>query len=97
MWSCGYQGGFLASAMHRQNVLRRGQYVHASPLQITVPTNWECQGHGRPQYTNFVYPFPVDPPYVPADNPTGCYRLEFEAPPEVESLRCLSCAWLLSE
>lgn len=26
--------------------------------QVTVPTNWECQGFGRPQYTNFVYPFP---------------------------------------
>ena len=25
---------------------------------MTVPTNWECQGFGRPQYTNFVYPFP---------------------------------------
>ena len=26
--------------------------------QVTVPTNWECQGFGRPQYTNFLYPFP---------------------------------------
>ena len=31
--------------------------VHAAS-QVTVPTNWECQGFGRPQYTNFVYPFP---------------------------------------
>ena len=46
-----------------------------------MPGNWECQGHGRPQYTNFVYPFPVDPPLVPDANPTGCYRLRFELPP----------------
>ena len=49
--------------------------------QVAVPGNWECQGHGRPQYTNFVYPFPVDPPYVPDANPTGCYRLRFELAP----------------
>jgi beta-galactosidase len=45
-----------------------------------VPTNWECQGFGRPHYTNFVYPFPVNPPFVPEENPTGCYRLHFEGP-----------------
>lgn len=47
---------------------------------VTVPTNWECQDFGRPQYTNFEYPFPVEPPFVPADNPTGCYRLSFDVP-----------------
>lgn len=30
-----------------------------------------------PVYTNFKYPFDVNPPYVPDDNPTGCYRLLF--------------------
>ncbi|KAL4457400.1 hypothetical protein ABPG75_012265 [Micractinium tetrahymenae] len=48
--------------------------------QVVVPTNWECQGFGQPQYTNFVYPFPVNPPFVPEDNPTGCYQLTFDAP-----------------
>jgi hypothetical protein len=42
--------------------------------QIFVPRNWETCGHGVPIYTNFVYPIPVDPPFVPAENPTGCYR-----------------------
>lgn len=50
-----------------------------------MPTNWECQGFGRPQYTNFQYPFPVNPPYVPEDNPTGCYRLEFELPESINA------------
>lgn len=51
-------------------------------MQIRVPGNWETQGFGQPVYTNFKYPFPVKPPYVPEDNPTGCYRLSFTLPLE---------------
>jgi beta-galactosidase len=46
-------------------------------MQIEVPGNWETQGHGTPIYTNFKYPWPVEPPFVPAENPTGCYRRTF--------------------
>ncbi|GLI68193.1 hypothetical protein VaNZ11_012533 [Volvox africanus] len=50
-------------------------YPTSDWTQIPVPLNWECAGHGTPIYTNFVYPIPLDPPFVPAlDNPTGCYR-----------------------
>lgn len=49
-----------------------------SCLQIEVPGNWETQGHGTPIYTNFKYPWPVEPPFVPAENPTGCYRRTFD-------------------
>jgi beta-galactosidase len=46
--------------------------------QIPVPSNWELQGYGTAIYTNVVYPYPVNPPYVPDnDNPVGCYRTEF--------------------
>ncbi|MCP2635882.1 DUF4981 domain-containing protein [Microbacterium sp. HD4P20] len=31
-----------------------------------------------PLYTNTAYPIPLDPPHVPAENPTGDYRLVFE-------------------
>ncbi|PMH46080.1 beta-D-galactosidase [Vibrio sp. 10N.286.49.B3] len=41
---------------------------------ITVPSNWQLQGYDKPIYANVKYPFPVNPPHVPADNPTGCYR-----------------------
>jgi hypothetical protein len=51
--------------------------VHWHCMQVDVPGNWETQGFGRPVYTNFKYPFPVNPPYVPADNPTGCYTTTF--------------------
>jgi len=44
--------------------------------EIPVPSHWQLLGYGRPQYTNVAYPFPVDPPKVPSDNPTGCYRRE---------------------
>ena len=39
-----------------------------------------CRGHDCPVYANVIYPFPFNPPQVPADNPTGCYRLNFDAP-----------------
>jgi beta-galactosidase/beta-glucuronidase len=47
---------------------------------IPVPGNWQLHGHDRPVYTNVNYPHPLDPPHVPDENPTGCYRLEFEVP-----------------
>ena len=47
---------------------------------ITVPGHWQLQGHGRPHYTNVVYPFPVCPPFVPTENPTGTYRRSFHVP-----------------
>jgi beta-galactosidase/beta-glucuronidase len=61
----------------------RSKSVHdLRVLQICVPGNWETQGHGQPVYTNFKYPFPVNPPFVPSDNPTGCYRVTFNVPLE---------------
>ncbi len=67
--------------------------------QILVPANWECRGHGRPQYLNFQYPFPIAPPFVPALNPTGCYRLEFDLPAALDAatLRALTAATLVFE
>ncbi|MGN6126385.1 MAG: sugar-binding domain-containing protein, partial [Humibacter sp.] len=35
-----------------------------------------------PLYTNTSYPIPLDPPFVSTENPTGDYRLVFEAPAE---------------
>lgn len=42
---------------------------------IQVPSNWELQGFDIPIYTNVVYPFPKNPPYIDAGyNPVGSYR-----------------------
>ncbi|MET7388142.1 glycoside hydrolase family 2 TIM barrel-domain containing protein [Streptomyces sp. NPDC005529] len=50
---------------------------------IPVPSHWVLEGdgaYGRPIYTNIQFPFPIDPPYVPDDNPTGDYRRHFDLP-----------------
>jgi len=47
---------------------------------IEVPSNWQMKGYGRPHYTNVSYPFPIDPPRVPSDNPTGAYKRDFYLP-----------------
>lgn len=55
---------------------------------ISVPGNWELNGYGVPIYTNVTYPFPKNPPFIPHDdNPTGCYRHNFDIPTEWENRR----------
>lgn len=44
---------------------------------IPVPGVWQYYGYDNHQYTNFKYPFPIDPPYVPVENPCGIYRTTF--------------------
>ena len=48
--------------------------------RITVPMSWQYaldRGYDTPDYVNQKYPFPVMPPEVPADNPTGIYERSF--------------------
>lgn len=47
---------------------------------LVVPSCWQMKGYGYPHYTNVIYPFPVDPPHVPTENPTGSYLREFLVP-----------------
>ncbi|ACZ21368.1 beta-galactosidase/beta-glucuronidase [Sanguibacter keddieii DSM 10542] len=53
---------------------------------IEVPGHWQLAGapdtwpYGTPAYSNVLYPFPVEPPFVPDANPTGEYRRTFEVP-----------------
>ncbi|MFB7800804.1 glycoside hydrolase family 2 TIM barrel-domain containing protein [Isoptericola sp. NPDC056134] len=51
--------------------------------ELPVPAHWVLEGdgaHGLPIYTNVQFPFPVDPPHVPDENPTGDYRREVDVP-----------------
>ena len=48
-------------------------------VAIEVPGCFTCQAHAAPHYTNVVMPWPLDPPDVPEENPTGIYRRTFEA------------------
>ncbi len=44
---------------------------------IPVPSVWQMHGYDNHQYTNLDYPFPLDPPFVPHENPCGAYRRQF--------------------
>ena len=45
--------------------------------KMPVPLNWQMAGYDSHQYTNFAYPYPVDPPFVPDENPAGVYARDF--------------------
>ncbi|WIB64070.1 glycoside hydrolase family 2 TIM barrel-domain containing protein [Curtobacterium sp. MCBD17_040] len=47
---------------------------------LPVPSHWVLHGHGAPIYTNVQYPFPIDAPHPPEENPTGDHRRTFELP-----------------
>ncbi|KAH6803430.1 glycoside hydrolase family 2 protein [Perilla frutescens var. frutescens] len=64
-----------------------GSFQDSTWDSIPVPSNWQMHGFDRPIYTNVVYPFPLTPPKVPEDNPTGCYRTYFSLPKEWEGRR----------
>lgn len=49
----------------------------ASMDDITVPGNWQLQGYGKMHYSDLWYNFPINPPYVPTENPTGIYKRTF--------------------
>ncbi len=49
---------------------------------IDVPSCWQSRGYDKAGYTNINYPYPVDPPYVPDDNPVGVYRKIIEVTSE---------------
>src|SRR5690606_18522366 len=66
----------VPSGFHREN------FVVASWDNIDVPSCWEMRGYGTPIYTNVVYPFPVNPPYIERENPVGIYVKEFTVPEE---------------
>ncbi|MSS84637.1 beta-galactosidase [Actinomycetaceae bacterium WB03_NA08] len=49
---------------------------------IEVPSHWCLQNPqwGKPIYTNWRFPIPVDPPHIPHSNPTGDYQRCFHLP-----------------
>ncbi len=50
---------------------------------ITVPLCWQMlldRGYDVPLYSNLKYPFQLDPPHVPDENPCGHYSRSFTLP-----------------
>jgi len=48
---------------------------------LPVPSVWQNHGYDTHQYIDGQYPFPMDPPYLPYDNPCGAYRRTFDYHP----------------
>ncbi|MFB6435193.1 glycoside hydrolase family 2 TIM barrel-domain containing protein [Streptomyces sp. NPDC056411] len=69
-----------ASAEAEDDGFARPDYDDGPWPEIRVPGTWALQGFGAPWYTNTAYPFPVDPPRVPDENPTGDHRHVFDLP-----------------
>ncbi|MFG2860908.1 glycoside hydrolase family 2 TIM barrel-domain containing protein [Streptomyces sioyaensis] len=85
-----------AGATAEDDSFVRPDFDDAQWQDLRVPGHWvlqgrsaadgpfECSGaarpNGAPVYTNTAYPFPVDPPRVPDENPTGDHRRVFDLP-----------------
>ena len=52
--------------------------------ELAVPSCWQLKGYDAMHYTDVLYPFPINPPYVPVENPTGVYVRTFEAWPNAK-------------
>ncbi|MGN1059216.1 MAG: glycoside hydrolase family 2 TIM barrel-domain containing protein [Clostridia bacterium] len=50
--------------------------------RLDVPKSWQLAGYEEPCYTNSNYPYPMDMPYLPEDNPAGIYALDVNLSPE---------------
>lgn len=70
----------IDSPLKTTNGFFRKEYADEEWDEIKVPSNWQLEGYDYPHYTNVNYPFPVDPPRVPTENPTGLYRRDFFLP-----------------
>ncbi|MGB3801846.1 MAG: glycoside hydrolase family 2 TIM barrel-domain containing protein, partial [Lewinella sp.] len=72
---------WVVKPSERPSFFYRTDYDVSQWEDIAVPANWELEGFGTPIYTNIVYPFPKNPPYIDHDyNPVGSYRRTFSVP-----------------
>ena len=52
-------------------------YADREWKKLPVPSCWQCYGYGKKHYTDVWYLFPINPPFVPSENPCGIYRRSF--------------------
>ncbi|MCI7181151.1 MAG: glycoside hydrolase family 2 TIM barrel-domain containing protein [Schaedlerella sp.] len=69
---------YYSSIYDLQEAFYEREFIVDDYDTIPVPGNWQNYGYDEHQYTNLRYPFPLDPPYVPQENPCGAYVYEFE-------------------
>ncbi len=63
------------------------EHSDAKWASLPVPACWQLHGYDIPQYTNVNYPIPLNPPYVPNENPVGLYRRTFNLPASWDGMR----------
>uniref|UniRef100_A0A7C3MHD7 Beta-galactosidase n=1 Tax=Dictyoglomus thermophilum TaxID=14 RepID=A0A7C3MHD7_DICTH len=68
---------FIESPEYSPNNFWTEEFDDTNWDEIIVPSPWETQGYDKPYYTDFLYLFPINPPYVPTKNPCGIYRRRF--------------------
>ncbi len=74
-WQFFYADSVEARPLNFQKI----DYYTSAWNTLEVPSNWELKGYGLPIYTNHVYVFPANPPYIPHNmNNNGSYVREFE-------------------
>lgn len=56
---------------------------------IPVPSCWQMLGYDSPNYLNSLYPYPLDPPFIPDENPIGIYKSEFTVPKNFTNKRTI--------
>ncbi len=61
----------------KEEFWREDSPLTADWTKLPVPSVWQMHGFDQHQYTNVSYPIPLDPPYVPYENPCGAYRRTF--------------------
>ncbi|CQR46462.1 Evolved beta-galactosidase subunit alpha [Paraliobacillus sp. PM-2] len=82
---------YAESPEQAPDIFYKKEYDVSNWNDIQVPSSWQMHGYGRPHYTNVQYPFPVDPPFVPTENPTGSYRRDFYVTQEMKQALAFLC------
>lgn len=68
---------FLDAPEYSPEGFYASEYDTSAMDDITVPGNWQLQGYGKMHYSDLWYNFPINPPFVPTENPTGIYKRTF--------------------
>lgn len=71
---------FVPASENRPTDFYKTGFDYSKWDNIDVPSCWEMKGYGIPIYTNTVYPFTPNPPYIDRENPVGSYIKEFDLP-----------------
>ena len=71
---------YLKAPEYSPEGFEKVQYADEGWDTIEVPSCWQLKGYGNMHYTDVWYLFPINPPFVPSENPTGIYRRNVEMP-----------------